>query len=164
MISAGVHQGWVGGYGDTLVSAQAVAVALQIPFSGFLELRAEGFLGEGTELFAPARVRWHQVITLDDLPIQSKGGWVQLLLRPHRELELGGGYGIDDPRDEDVQRYSGPLPSRLENTAWEVHGHWRRGPLVLAGEYRRIETTYVSGALAALQPLNHVNVALGVVF
>lgn len=160
-LGVAVHHGWMRGFADTLLTAQAVGFATRFWITRYVEIRAEAFLGEAADLLASQDLV-EQSIGENETPVDSKGGWVQLLVHLNAEWELGGGYGMDDADDDDVQ--AAAVYPRLKNTAWEIHAHWRPGPLVLAAEYRRIETTYLTGALSALQPLNHVNVAMGVVF
>ena len=66
---------------------------------------------------------------------------------------FGGGGGMDDPNDVDV-----PAAGRFRNIAYEGHVEWRPpGPLVLAFEFRRLQTRYAAGDFA----VNHMNVAAG---
>jgi hypothetical protein len=92
------------------------------------------------------------------VPVRAKGGWAQLNVRPHPAVEVGGGYGLDDPDDADLD----PATALLRNLSWEGHVQWRPAPLVLGVEFRRLETTYgpAIGTLLA----HHVNVAAGFEF
>jgi hypothetical protein len=93
----------------------------------------------------------------DGVPVRTTGGWVQLNLRPSPGWEIGGGFGIDDPDDEDL------LPaSRLRNRSVEGHVLWRRAPLVVGAEVRDIRTRYAdpTGTLSA----THANLAVGFEF
>ena len=93
----------------------------------------------------------------DGVPVRTRGGWVQLNLRPSAAWEIGGGLGIDDPEDEDL------LPaSRQRNRAVEGHLVWRRAPLVVGAEVRQLRTRYDDpvGALSA----THANLAVGFEF
>jgi hypothetical protein len=87
------------------------------------------------------------------VPVQTKGGWGQLNLRPTSEWIFGGGCGIDDPDDADVA-----AGGRLKNFVCEGHLEWRpRGPMVFGFEFRRFKTTYAVGDFNA----SHINLAAG---
>jgi len=88
--------------------------------------------------------------------VRAKGGWGQLLLRPSPEVELGASFGIDDPKDGDLDTTT----QRLKNRTIGGHIHWRPAPLVLGLEYRQVETTYGGGKAT----LGHVNLAVGAEF
>ena len=97
-----------------------------------------------------------QLFTPTGAPVRSRGAWGQVNIKPTPRVTLGGGYGFDDPRDEDLG-----AGARLKNEATSVHLHLRpAGPLVLGFEYRRIQTTYASGKLAN----DHFNLAMGFEF
>jgi len=96
-----------------------------------------------------------------DVPIRTKGGWAQLNILPTSEWELGGGYGQDDPDDNDLLP-PGAVTPRLRNVSFEGHITWRPSPLVFGVEFRRITTTYP--AAINEQIANHFNVGLGFVF
>ena len=92
-------------------------------------------------------------------PVRTKGGRAQLNFRPNASVELGGGFGLDDPENGDLDLAAG----RNRNVIWELHGHLRADPLLFAVEYRRLETIYTD-TVYDLQTANHVNVALGFTF
>jgi len=74
---------------------------------------------------------------------------------------FGGGCGIDNPDDRDLEDAFGNPQGRLKNFVCEGHVEVRpRGPLRFALEFRRLRTTYPSGDFAA----NHLNVAAGYQF
>lgn len=156
-VSAGGHYGWLFNAFDSLVVTKAAAGTVQLFLGGYLEIRGEGFVGEGLGVLGGGGIG--QTLSPSGIPVRTKGAWGQLNLTPLPELELGGGYGLDDPDDADVS----PLAGKAKNVAWETHVIWRPEPLVVAVEYRRLETTYVD-ALLRLLNANHVNVALGVAF
>jgi len=93
------------------------------------------------------------------VPVHSKGGWVQINLRPAPApgLELGGRAGIDDPDDEDLDGFS-----RLRNRAVEAHVAWRHAPVVVGLEVRRLQTDYAPPA--GTRSATHVNLAAGFEF
>jgi hypothetical protein len=70
---------------------------------------------------------------------------------------LGGGVGIDDPDDEDLD-----ASSRLRNTAFEGHVAWRHAPAVAGLELRRLQTDYAPPANN--RSATHMNLAVGFEF
>jgi hypothetical protein len=93
----------------------------------------------------------------DGIPVRTTGGWGQLLVRPSAAWEIGGGAGIDDPDDADLN-----ADSRLRNASVEGHLLWRKTPIVLGLEVREIRTRYAP----PLETLGatHINLAAGFEF
>ena len=156
-VSVGGHYGWFATGVDSLGVTRAAAVAAQLTILSVFEFRGEAFVGEGIGMLGGGGI--DQTLGPQGTPVRTKGGWAQLNFRPNRTVELGGGYGLDDPENDDLDIAAG----RGLNVTWELHGHLRSDPLVLAVEYRRIETTYTD-TIYDLQTANHVNFALGFVF
>ena len=153
-IGVGIHQGWFAAKGDSLLQNQAFTVDAKIPVTSWLELRGEGYDGKGMRALGGGAIG--QLFTPDGAPVRSRGAWGQVNIKPTSRVTLGGGYGFDDPRDEDLG-----AGARLKNEATSVHLHVRPvGPLVLGFEYRRIQTTYAAGKLAS----DHFNLAMGFEF
>ncbi len=153
-IGVGIHQGWFATKGDSLLQNQAFTVDAKIPLTSWLELRGEGYDGKGMRALGGGAVG--QLFTPIGAPVRSRGAWGQVNIKPTPRVTLGGGYGFDDPRDEDLG-----AGARLKNEATSVHLHLRPvGPLVLGFEYRRIQTTYAAGKLAN----DHFNLAFGFEF
>jgi hypothetical protein len=125
--------------------------------TSLVEVRGEAFLGEGLGMLGGGGV--DQTLAPDGTPVRTKGGWAQLNLHPNRSIEIGGGYGLDDPNNGDLVVATG----RSKNVSWELHGHLHVAPLLFALEYRRLETTY-SDTIYDLQTSNHLNLALGFEF
>jgi len=155
-ISLGGHYGWLAKNQDTLVTSRAVAASARFTATRDRELRGEVFAGQALAGLGGGGIG--QNLGVGMVPVPAKGGWAQLNVRPHPAVEVGGGYGLDDPDDADLD----PATALLRNLSWEGHVQWRPAPLVLGAEFRRIETTYgpAVGALFA----NHVNVAAGFEF
>jgi hypothetical protein len=153
-IGAGIHRGWFAAKGDSLLVSDAFAIDARIPLARWLELRGEGYDGKGMRSLGGGAIG--QGFGVNGVVIRSRGAWGQINLKPSARVVFGGGYGFDDPRDEDL------LPgSRLKNTAVEGHLHIRpAGPLVIGLEYRRLETTYAIGKLTN----DHLNLAFGFEF
>lgn len=156
-IGVGGHYGWFVQGVDSLGITRAGTFAARILLGRLIEIRAEGFVGEGLGMLGAGAVE--QTLAPDGTPVRSRGGWAQLNIHPVAGLEIGGGYGVDDPEDDDLDAATG----RRMNVNWELHGHAHAGNLVFAVEYRRLETTY-SDIIYDLQTANHVNLALGFEF
>jgi hypothetical protein len=154
-VSLGGHYGWLAITESTLVVSKAAAASALLAV-GPVELRAEGFTGQALGGLGGGAIG--QSLGPGSRAVRTRGGWAQLNLKPRTGWEIGGGYGLDDPEDGDLN----PLTSRLKNVAWESHLHWRPQPLVLGIEFRRFETTYGLGVGALF--VNHVNVAAGFEF
>jgi hypothetical protein len=154
-LSLGGHYGWIVGAGGDRVASRAAAISLWTPVSRWLEIRAEGFTGQALAGLGGGGIGQNMV--RDGVPVRTTGGWVQLNLRPSTAWEIGGGFGIDDPDDEDL------LPaSRLRNRSVEGHVLWRRAPLVVGAEVRDIRTRYADPA--GTRSASHANLAVGFEF
>lgn len=156
-ISVGGHYGWFTSGVDTLGVTRAGAVTARFFLSQFVEVRGEAFVGEGLGMLGGGGV--DQTLSPRGNPVRTRGGWAQLNLHPARSLKIGGGYGVDDPENADLDSATG----RRLNVSWELHCQLHVTPLLFAVEYRRLETTYAD-AIYNLQTANHVNVALGFEF
>ncbi len=155
-ISLGGHYGWLATTVDSLVTSRAIAASARFTATRYLELRGEVFAGQALAGLGGGGIG--QNLGPGTVPVRTRGGWAQLNIRPHPAIEVGGGYGMDDPDDADLD----PTIALLRNLSWEGHFRWRPAPLVLGAEFRRIETTYgpAFGTLFA----HHVNVAAGFEF
>jgi len=156
-ISVGGHYGWFVSGVDSLHATRAGTVTARFFVTSLVEVRGEAFLGEGLGMLGGGGV--DQALSPDGTPVRTKGGWAQLNLHPNPSIEIGGGYGLDDPENADLDIATG----RSLNVSWELHCHLHVAPLLVAVEYRRLETTYTD-AIYDLQTANHVNVALGFEF
>jgi hypothetical protein len=154
-LSLGGHYGWIVDVAGNRVPSKAAAISLWTPVSRWLELRAEGFTGQALAGLGGGGIGQNMV--RDGVPVRTKGGWVQLNLRPSPAWEIGGGVGLDDPDDADL------LPaSRLRNRSVEGHVAWRRAPLVIGAEVRDIRTSYADPA--GTRSATHANLAVGFEF
>jgi hypothetical protein len=158
-VSLGGHYGWYTTGVDSLGLGitKAAAATGRIIFNRMFEFRGEAFRGEALGMLGGGGI--DQTLGPNGAPIQTEGGWAQLNVHLSPELEVGGGYGIDNPKNAELD----PDFGRKYNVSWEIHGHLNMSPLVIAVEYRRLETTYVD-AIYDLQTANHLNLALGYVF
>ena len=154
-LSVGGHYGWIVGTAGTRMPSKAAAVSLWTPVSRWLEVRVEAFTGQALAGLGGGGIGQNMV--RDGAPVRTTGGWIQLSLRPSTAWEIGGGFGMDDPNDEDL------IPaSRLRNRSVEGHLLWRRAPLVIGATVRDIRTRYADpvGSRSATQ----ANLAVGFEF
>lgn len=153
-ISVGAHIGWLSTTGDSLLDSRAAALLVRVPMGRSVELRGEAFTGEAIAGLGGGGIG--QNLGLNGQTVHTRGGWAQLLLRPSPAVELGASYGIDDPKDGDLDTAT----QRLKNQTIGGHIHWRPAPLVLGLEYRHVTTNYGSGK----ETLGHLNLAVGAEF
>jgi hypothetical protein len=153
-LSVGGHLGWLATTGDTLITSRAAAVLLQLPLGRAAELRGEAFTGRAIAGLGGGAVG--QNFGPNGRAVRTRGGWGQLLIRPGRAWELGASYGMDDPKNGDLDAAT----QRLKNETYGAQIAWRPSPLVLGLEYRHIRTTYGPGSATA----DHVNLAVGAEF
>ncbi len=156
-ITVGGHYGWFTDDVGSLGTTRAGAVTARFLVMSRFELRGEAFLGEGLGMLGGGGI--DQTLSPDGAPVRTKGGWAQLNVHLAESIEVGGGYGIDDPNNNDLD----PATGRGFNVSWELHCHLRASPILVAAEYRRLETTYLD-AVYDLQTANHLNMALGFEF
>jgi hypothetical protein len=153
-IGVGAHYGWFATTViDSFAISKAVGATARFTVSRFAEVRGEAFLGQALSSLGGGGIG--QDFGNLGVPVRTMGGWGQLNLMPTAEVEIGGGYGFDDPDNNDVD----PLTARLKNVSYEGHLHLKPGPVVFAIEFRRIETTY--GPFRGKLFVNHFNVATG---
>jgi hypothetical protein len=152
-IGVGVHRGWVQHGPGRLLASEGVAVTARLPFTRFVELRGEAYVGRALRGLGGGGIGQNVTTTGD--PVHDRGAWAQLNVRPSSLVDFGGGCGAADPEDDDLPA------NRLRNSACEVHLITRPGGPLLAGvEYRRLRTTYPQRAVHD----DHVNLALGFEF
>ncbi len=154
-IGIGIHRGWIATPGDTLLASEAYTADLRLALGEKILLLGEGFLnGKATAGLGGGGIG--QEFGLAGRPVESRGGWGQLNVRPSFSWELGAGAGIDNPDDALLT----PI-QRGRNIIYEGHVHWRPGGgLLMGAAFRRIETTYAAGKISA----NHINAFVGVAF
>ena len=143
-IGVGIHRGWFATPGDSSFTSQAYTADVRLALGEKIQVLAEGYYN-GTALAGLGGGGAGQNFGVGHVPVDTRGGWAQLNIRPNFEWEVGGGAGIDDPDDTDL-----PATGRLKNMIIEGHIHWRPGGgLLIGAAFRRIETTYLSGPLTA---------------
>jgi hypothetical protein len=153
-VSVGGHIGWLATTGDSLLDSKAAAVLIQVPLGRMVEIRGEAFAGEAIAGLGGGAIG--QNFGINGRTVRTRGGWGQLLVRPTPEWELGASYGLDDPKDGDLDQAT----QRLKNETIGGHVQFRPAPLILGLEYRHIATTYGAGKETA----GHLNLAVGAEF
>jgi hypothetical protein len=155
-VNLGGHLGWLAVGPDRRVTSRAVAVSVWTPLARGLELRGEAYTGRALAGLGGGGIG--QNFGRDSAAVNTTGGWIQLNVRPAAGWEIGAGAGADDPDDGDLD----VATQRLRNLAVEGHATWRREPVVIGVELRRIETRYGASAIDA--GATHVNLAMGFEF
>ncbi len=153
-LGIGGHLGWLSTTGDSLLESRGVAATLRLPLGTRVELRGEAFSGEALAGLGGGGIG--QNLGLNGGTVRTRGGWGQLLLKPSTGVEIGASYGMDNPKDADLDTTT----QRLKNETIGGHIHWRPAPLVLGLEYRHVTTTYGAGTAT----LGHINLAVGAEF
>jgi hypothetical protein len=153
-VSLGGHYGWLVDSTDQRFPSKALALSVWTPLFAGLELRGEAFIGQALAGLGGGGIGQNMV--RNGVPVEGKGGWLQLNYRAG-SWELGAGGGIDDPDDDDLV-----AASRLRNAAFEGHLIWRHLPAVVGLEVRTLRTRYASplGDRSA----EHVNLGVGFEF
>ena len=154
-IGIGVHKGWIRRTAGDLVSSNAVAFDARIPLGTKVEVRGEAYTGQALRGLGGGGIGQNLTTTGD--PIDDKGGWAQLVVRPNTLVDLSGGCGVGDPKD-----VTGLPAGRQRNVACEAHITTHPGgPVVASLGWRGHRTTYQSTGVAKN---THVNLALGFEF
>ena len=159
------HLGWIATSGDSTLHSRAIAADFHIAIGSHLSLTGAAFVGQALAGVGGGGIG--QDLGTGGAPLRTRGGWVQLDVRPTFAWEFGAGAGMDDPDDRDLEG-GPPLPGglqhhvgRLRNVVVGGHLIWRPGGgLLLGAEARRIETTFATATPA----MTHVNVYAGVAF
>jgi hypothetical protein len=155
-VSVGGHYGWLAVGPERRVHSKAVTVSLWTPLARGLELRGEAFTGQALAGLGGGGIG--QNFGRDSAAVGTSGGWVQLNVLPTPAWEIGGGGGMDDPDDQDLD----PATQRLRNLTLEGHLTWRRAPAVVGVALRRLSTRY--GAGRSDVTTTQVNLGLGFEF
>jgi len=152
-IGVGIHHGWLSGIDGHRLTSSAIAVDATISLGARVEVRAEAYDGQALRGLGGGGIG--QNITTTGEPVEDRGGWAQLNVRPDPRFLVGGGCGMADPDDAD-------LPAgRLRNVVCEGHVILHPGGPVFAGlEFRRLRTSYPAGAIHN----NHLNLSAGFEF
>lgn len=152
-ITAGLHYGSVADASDVSRNSQATAASWRVPIGSRLEWRGEAYTGTLTRGLGGGAIG--QGFGLGNAAIRNTAWWTQLNVQATPRLLMGVGLGNDKPNGIDMPA------QRLENSAREVHLHWRpAGPIVLGLEWRQLATRYAAGEEKA----RHLNLAFGFEF
>ncbi len=83
---------------DNDVTPYVTALELKLPLF-YVDLTAEGFMGQGL-----GGEYYHKggSFNTDGRGILTRGGFVQLTAKPMTDVQLNLGYGMEDPKDQDV--------------------------------------------------------------
>lgn len=159
-VGVGGHLAWIATTGDSLLPSRAVTADFRVALGRRVSLAGSAFVGRALAGIGGGGIG--QDLGTDGAPLKTKGGWVQLDVRPSFAWEFGGGVGIDDPDDDQLESgTAGSYAGRLRNLVKSLHVMWRPGGgLLLGAEVRRIETTYSSADLG----VTHANVYAGLFF
>ncbi len=160
--SAGAHYGWLSTTTDDYLVTKAAAASLRTSITRYIEIRGEGFVGQGLRPLGGGGI--FQTFGSNGVMLRTKGGWGQVNFTPSPEFTIGGGFGLDDPNDNDFNAadFSAAF-GRTKNMSFEGHIHWRPFPLVFGLEFWRLETTWGSALIGKLTN-NHINFAAGFEF
>jgi hypothetical protein len=154
-VGVGIHRGWIAASGDSLLESRALTADARIPLGTRVLVQGEAFW-DAQAVAGLGGGGVGQEFGAGGVPVRSRGGWMQLDVRPVPAWSVGVGAGLDDPRDADVS-----AGGRHRNLVSGAHLHWRPGGGLLFGvEARRLRTRYASGALSA----THVNGFAGLAF
>jgi hypothetical protein len=155
-IGVGGHLGWVGPEA-TRVTSRAVGASVVAPMGSVFEVRGEVFSGQALAGLGGGGIGQN---LLGGEPVETKGGWVQAVLLPTKEVEVGLSAGVDDPDDGAL-----PTTARFRNRAVAANLTWRRAPVVAGFEFRRITTDYRTPAAAGVTARgSHLHLGLGIEF
>jgi hypothetical protein len=155
-LGVGGHLGWIARGTDSLVTSRAAVGSLLLNLTAIADLRGEVFVGEALGLLGGGGVG--QTLSPAGTPVDTRGGWVQVNVRPHPVLELGVAAGLDDPDDADLD----PANGILENRTFTGHLTVRPRPLVFGVAVRRVGTSFFQPAVRAWN--THLNLVMGLVF
>ncbi|MCC6318105.1 MAG: hypothetical protein IT361_10480 [Gemmatimonadaceae bacterium] len=152
-VSVGLHRGWLATAGDSSLASSAVTAALRLPLGTRATFTGEAFTGQALTGLGGGGVG--QFLGVNNVPVQTTGGWGQLVVELPRRVAVAGAWGMDDPDDNDLD-----ASGRLRNVTTMGAVHWTPAPFIVALEVRRMTTTYRSG----LRSGTHVNLAVGIGF
>jgi hypothetical protein len=155
-VGVGYHTGSVNDAADETHTSNAIGADFLVPIISGLELRGEFYSGQLVNGLGGGAIGQNFGVG-GTTPVRSIGGWAQLNYQLTPRIQLGAGYGFDDPTDDDLD----PTDTRFLNNATSAHLHWRpSGPLLFGLEYRIIKTEYDASSYSN----RHLNLAFGFEF
>jgi hypothetical protein len=141
---------------DSTLTSSAVGCDGKVSLFDWLDVRGELYTGQLMRGLGGGAIA--QGVGAGGRPIRNRAGWAQINLKPMLQWSLGGGCGVDDPRDRDVAQ---DATGRLQNTACAAYTILRpAGPLFIGGEVRRIDTRYFGQTFVN----HHLNLSIGFEF
>ena len=153
----GAHKGWLEREDGSTMASEAFGLSLSTPIVSWLEVRGEFFDGQALAGLGGGGIG--QSVNADEEPIESRGGWAQVLVFPVPQVEIGFGAGQDDPDNDDLSGES----ARTRNRSWAASVAWRPAPIAIAFEVRHLSTSYGPANPRTLD-VTHLNLAIGVEF
>lgn len=126
---------------DRTVDVWMAALDLKVT-SKYVDILGEFFIGDNLNSFFAGVLQGVSTFytppfgllkgRMDARAIRTMGGWAQVIGRPVPDLSLGVGFGVDDPRNEDLNpATAGPVRSRnmtaYGNVGYKVGGAWLVG-------------------------------------
>ena len=155
-IGIGTHRGWVANGDGGIETSYAVTMDARISIAPRLELRGEAYTGRllrGLGGGGIGQAFGKATNTADFGPaIRDHAGWSQLNAQLLRPLLGGVGCGLDVVNSAD-------LPTRRRNAVCATHLLWRPSePIVVGLEFRRVTTTFDTGATGRV---SHLNLGIG---
>jgi hypothetical protein len=133
----------VGTVGDTTVvqsvDSWGAAVDWVVPFTHFLNLTGEAYMGRALGIYNVASGETVGAVgTTGGHGVLSRGGWAQLQLNLHKYWQFNGGYGIDNPDASNL-----PVGSRNRNQNYFGNIIFSLNPNIqFSLEYRRLITAF----------------------
>lgn len=156
----------LGNTGEAQIAASGLAADWVMPLGAGVVFSGEGFFGHNLAGFQGGAFQGgnsnfaRRVGTLlvpgGMRAIGTRGGWAQLSFTPAQfsALTLNGAFGVDDPRDSDLATMN-RADLRTRNQAYFFNFIYKTSPFLSWGlEYRRTNTTQLSGRTLAN---DHVN-------
>jgi hypothetical protein len=148
-LGCGGHVGWLVPVASR-VTSWAVACDALLPVLPWLEFRGEYFNGQSLRGLGGGGIG--QNFTPANRPLESKGGWAQVNVKPTFNVRLGVGCSADHPE---------PGVTRTRNDACAAYTMYRPvAPLFIGAEIRRLRTEWAPGRFTN----DHVTLAAGFEF
>jgi hypothetical protein len=152
---------------DRTVDSRGLAADWSVPLGRMLTLTGEAFAGRNLAAFQAGVFQGINAEAVSagvpDGPrsIGTRGGWAQVLAAVTPAVTVNAAYGLDDPRDEDLQTPT-HLEARVRNTALSFGiQHKATAQITWGLEYRHILTAML---VAGNRTADHVNLAVTFAF
>ncbi len=110
------EKGADGDFHDVTFESWSYNASLNVKIGKRLALRGEGFYGVNLDGWYTGSV-FNQGVGIDEdgerTPVRDVGGYVELMVKPHDRVTFFGGYGEDNPEDDDI--VGGPWENNPDN-------------------------------------------------